>query len=180
MEQFNRRNFLTAGFASSLAFTLPNASKAWGVNDTRSLKLYNVHNKESVHTVYWRNGYYDKDGIEKLVHFFRDWRNGKMHYIDYGLYDILYTLQAELGIEDTGFKLISGYRSPETNAMLRRRSNGVAKTSLHMRGLAADIRPINVSLNTLRKKAVRLKEGGVGYYPSSNFIHVDTGRFRTW
>lgn len=176
----NRRSFISAGLASVLASSFPTITSAWAVNDTRTVKLFNVHNQEVINQVYWRNGYYHPEGLQALNHFFRDWRNNKQHNIDPQLYDILYALQIETGSQDSGLHLISGYRSPETNAMLRSRSNGVAKTSLHTRGLAADIRSPRAKLSTLRKTAVNLGEGGVGFYPKSNFIHVDTGRVRTW
>lgn len=180
MANLKRRQFLSSGFASVLASSFPSVVSAWAVNDTRTLKFFNIHNNEHIHCVYWRSGYYDPEGIKNLNYFFRDWRNDKLHHIDYNLFDLLHAIQVELGASDSGFKLISGYRSQETNAMLRRRSGGVARKSLHLKGLAADIRPVNVGLNSLRKAAINLKEGGVGYYPSSSFVHVDTGRVRFW
>lgn len=176
----NRRNFSLGLFSAVLATNMPKASSAWGINNTRAVKLYNIHNKEKIHTVYWRNGYYDSDGILKLTNFFRDIRTGGVHHIDPVVFDIIWTLQEELNLTESGLQLVSGYRSPETNAMLRKRSKGVAKNSLHMRGLAADITSYDVKLSTLKNTAKSLKEGGVGYYPKSHFVHVDTGDLRYW
>ena len=176
----NRRQFFGTGFASILSASFPSISSAWGINDARSVKVFNVHNQELVNVVYWRNGYYQPEGLQSLNYFFRDWRNNLQHQIDPSLFDILHAIQLYTRSELSGLHLISGYRSPQTNALLRSRSSGVAKNSLHMKGLAADIRSPNVDLSTLKKTAVSLKEGGVGYYPKSNFVHVDTGNVRYW
>ncbi|EPX83975.1 YcbK family protein [Salipiger mucosus] len=156
---------------------------AFGVNSVRVIEMWNTHpidgQHERVRVPYWRNGGYDPDGIALLDHFMRDWRDQQKKRIDPEVYDILYALQAELGGSE-GISLISGYRSPDTNEMLRRRSSGVAKYSKHVQGRAADIRIPGVALSTLRSKALALREGGVGYYPGSNFVHVDNGRVRQW
>ncbi len=109
----------------------------------------------------------------------RDFRTGDVHKIDPALLDLLYDLQERAGATRP-FEVISGYRSPQTNAALRRRSHGVAGSSLHMQGQAIDIRVGDVPLASLRRAALALRQGGVGYYPASNFVHVDTGRVRTW
>ena len=179
----DRRAFLSNLAVGSLAAALPNASAAFGVNSVRVIEMWNTHpingKHERVRVPYWRNGDYDWDGIAHLNYFMRDWRDERQKDIDPDVYDILYALQSELGGHD-GIHLISGYRSPQTNAMLRRRSSGVAKYSKHLDGRAADIRIPGVPLSTLRRKAVALREGGVGYYTSSNFVHVDNGRVRQW
>ena len=176
----NKRQFLNAGFSTLLASAFPTVSSAWAINDARSIKVFNVHNQELVNVVYWRNGYYQPEGLQSLNYFFRDWRNNTQYRIEPSLFDILHSIQVETKSDSSGLHLISGYRSPQTNSLLRSRSSGVAKNSLHMKGLAADIRSPNVKLTTLRKAAISLKEGGVGFYPKSNFVHVDTGTVRYW
>ncbi|WP_203595653.1 DUF882 domain-containing protein [Salipiger sp. PrR003] len=179
----NRRSFLASLAGGALSAALPQAATAFGVNSVRVLELRNTHpidgRIEHARVPYWRNGRYDARGLGLLNHMMRDWRNERVHKIDPELFDIFYALQTELRARE-GLHLISGYRSPETNAMLRSRSSGVAKHSLHMEGMAGDIRIPGVELHTLRKTAMNLQLGGVGYYPRSNFVHVDTGRVRTW
>ena len=109
----------------------------------------------------------------------RDFRTGDEHVIDPALLDLLHRLRLTLGAEHP-FEVISGYRSPKTNQMLREKSNGVAASSLHMAGKAIDIRVADVTLAALRTAAIDLRAGGVGYYPESQFVHVDTGRVRMW
>ncbi len=176
----DRRAFLGGITAASLSVSLPHAAEAFGINDTRALRLYNVHNRELVHVAYWRNGRYLRKGVRDLNHFFRDWRNNKEVEMATDLFDILYGVQQGLRVDESGIHLLSGYRSPETNAMLRRRSKNVAKTSLHMKGRAGDIRIPDVNLKNLHKAAKALNAGGVGYYGRSNFVHVDNGRVRYW
>lgn len=175
---FTRRGFLTGAMGAALFSSLPAAAEALGNRSVRAIKIHSVNRGEKTEVAYWRNGRYDADGLRKLRWVFRDWRNGQQHHMDPKLYDIIFSLQEGLG--EDHFDLISGYRSPATNAMLRRRSSGVAKNSLHLRGLAADLRPNRNSLSTMRSHARSLRAGGVGYYPSSNFVHVDTGRVRSW
>ena len=128
------------------------------------------------------NGQYQPDALARLNHLLRDFRTNEKRPIDPKLFDLLHELSTTLGT-DSPFHIISGFRSPVTNAMLRQRGGahtGVATTSLHMVGKAMDIRLPDVKLKTLREAAASLKRGGVGYYPSSNFVHVDTGRVRYW
>ena len=116
---------------------------------------------------------------KELVRFLRDFRTGDIHPIDHRLLDMLCRLQREFGSSGT-FEVISGYRSPATNNKLRNSSNGVAKKSLHMEGRAIDIRLSDVSTKKISAKAWTLQRGGVGYYSKSDFVHLDTGRVRTW
>jgi uncharacterized protein YcbK (DUF882 family) len=126
-----------------------------------------------------QGGRYLPDALGAVKHFLRDFRTGEEHGIDEGLLDILHTLKRETGTSRP-FEIISGYRSPKTNAMLRQHSEGVAAHSLHMNGQAVDVRLVDVPLARLRDRALALGRGGVGYYPTSNFVHVDTGRVRRW
>jgi uncharacterized protein YcbK (DUF882 family) len=145
----------------------------------RTLAFYHTHTGERAEITYWRDGEYLAENLQALNHLLRDHRTGEQTEMDRGLLDTLYALQLSLG-EPGEFEIISAYRSPKTNAMLRSKSDGVAKRSLHMQGKAIDIRVCSCDLLRLRKTAVSLKAGGVGYYPKSNFIHVDTGRVRYW
>ncbi len=147
--------------------------------DARRLFLKNLHTGDTVKTVYWENGRYIDDALAEARHAMRDWRNGAKHDMDTGLFDILHDLGARLET-DRPFQIISAYRSPATNAAMAARSSGVAKKSLHTLGKASDIRVEGVQLAHLRKAAASLGRGGVGYYPVSDFVHVDTGRVRQW
>jgi uncharacterized protein YcbK (DUF882 family) len=145
----------------------------------RRLTLRNLHTGEQARITYWAEGNYLNESLQEINQLLRDHRTGDIAQMDRELLDLLYRLQHRLENKNE-FEVISGYRSPKTNAMLRSKSNGVAKKSLHMQGKAIDIRLPGTSLKQLRKAAVTLKSGGVGYYPNSNFIHVDTGRVRYW
>jgi uncharacterized protein YcbK (DUF882 family) len=145
----------------------------------RSLALKNLHTGEVLDTVYWAEGAYRPDACRALNAVLRDWRTGDEIAMDPKLFDLLHTLRRKM-ISDSPFDLISGYRSPATNAKLRKKSKGVAKKSYHMRGMAVDIHLPDRSLSRLRKTALELKLGGVGYYPKSGFVHVDTGKVRSW
>jgi len=145
----------------------------------RSLSLYNLHTGESLKATYFEDGAYLPDAIEAMDHLLRDFRTGEAHPIAPGLLDLVSTLRGRLESEQT-VHVISGYRSPKTNAILRERSHGVAAHSLHMEGMAMDIRVPGVELAHLRDAALDLRRGGVGYYPDSDFVHVDIGRVRRW
>jgi uncharacterized protein YcbK (DUF882 family) len=178
----NRRDFLkksVAGTLAAIAFpnVLPASSKA--LREVRRLELYNIHTGEFVRATYWAEGEYIAEELERLSHLLRDYRTGDVHPMDRRLFDLLHTLQACCR-SPKPYHVISGYRSPFTNEMLRRRSRGVAKRSLHMQGRAIDINLPGVSLKHLHHAALSLRKGGVGYYPKSGFVHVDTGRVRHW
>lgn len=147
--------------------------------DVRRLSLHNLHTGDRLNAVYWENGAYVDEVLDRARFVMRDWRNGQQHSMDNGLFDIFHEL-ARRTDSDGALQLISGYRSAGTNAALHAQSSGVAKRSLHMQGKAADIRIEGVHLANLRKAAISLGRGGVGYYPTSNFVHVDTGRVRQW
>lgn len=145
----------------------------------RKVRLRNLHTGERLKATYWEDGKYISETMRDVAHFLRDHRTGDKHRIDAGLMDILYDLQLRTSNRKE-FHIISGYRSPKTNRMLGSRSGGVAKRSLHMHGRAIDIRLPGTDLHKLRKAALSMRAGGVGYYPQANFVHLDTGRFRTW
>ena len=147
--------------------------------EPRALRFLHTHTGESLAVEYARGGDYLPDALDTVNEFLRDFRTGDVHPIDRGLLDVLHRLSTLTGTSRP-FQVISGYRSPRTNAMLRRASTGVAGGSLHMRGMAIDIRLADIPLGKLRDAARALASGGVGYYPDSNFVHVDTGRVRNW
>jgi len=147
--------------------------------DAKRLFLHNLHTGDTVKTVYWANGDYIDGALAEARHALRDWRNGAQHDMDPELFDIFHELSTRLET-DRPFQIISGYRSPATNAKLHARSSGVAKNSLHTKGMATDIRVQGVQLRHLQRAALDVGRGGVGFYPVSNFVHVDTGRVRRW
>jgi len=147
--------------------------------EDRKICIYNLHTKEHQETIYWRNGKYIGSALKELDFMFRDHYNGSVKKIDRRLLDFLFEIQKKLGSNEP-FHLISGYRSKRTNARLRRSNKGVARKSLHIFGKAADIRLPEVGIKKLRRAAYELQAGGVGYYPSSNFVHIDVGRIRFW
>ncbi|HSV02934.1 MAG TPA: DUF882 domain-containing protein [Phenylobacterium sp.] len=145
----------------------------------RSLSLHNLHTGESLRATYFEDGAYLPDALEAMNHLLRDFRTGEAHPIAPGLLDLVSILRNRVESDQT-VQVISGYRSPATNAALRERSHGVAAHSLHMQGMAMDIRLPGVDLAHLRDAALDLRRGGVGYYPDSDFVHVDVGRVRRW
>lgn len=145
----------------------------------RNLALVNMHTGESLEITYFDGNAYIPDALGRINELMRDHRAEQVHDMSTTLLDTLHDLRANIGA-DQPFQLLSGYRSPQTNAMLRSKRTGVAKRSYHMQGLAADIRLQGFKLSALRKQALALKTGGVGYYPKSGFIHVDVGPVRAW
>ena len=146
---------------------------------TRSLAFEHTHTGETLSTVYFEGGTYVPSALESINVLLRDFRTETVYPIEPQLLDRLYTLQASIG-NDTAFQVICGYRSPQTNNMLRARSSGVAEHSLHMQGRAIDIRLPGVDTAQLAVLARRAVAGGVGYYRVSDFVHVDTGALRHW
>lgn len=146
---------------------------------TRALTFRHLHTGEALTVEYARGGDYWPDALQAIDRLLRDFRTGDVHQIDPRLLDLLHRLAGTIDPR-TRFEVISGYRSPTTNAALRRKSEGVAARSLHMVGQAIDIRVPGVRLPALHAAALDLGAGGVGYYPVSNFVHVDTGRVRRW
>jgi len=149
------------------------------VDEIRSLRFYHTHTQESLEVTYFKNGRYDEDALFSIRDFLADWRDGQQADIDPGLMDILWQIEQRTGHSDT-WEVISAYRSPKTNEMLRNNSSGVAKNSQHLLGHAIDVRLRGLELVRLRDTARELELGGVGFYPASEFVHVDTGRVRSW
>ena len=178
----SRRGILRA-FAVTAVAAAPTFSKAAGVlrgaGDVRRLKMYNGRTGESLDTIYWIDGSYIKDAKKEVDMFFRDWRRNEVKTIDFRTLDIM---AASHNLMDTSepYMLLSGYRPPATNAMLRSRSSGVAKNSLHMQGQAGDLRLGSRSIYQMAKAAQSCQAGGVGTYSGSNFVHMDCGAVRTW
>ena len=148
---------------------------------SKDLSFYNLHTGESLSVTYAANGKYIPDALQAIDHILRDFRTGEVKAIDPSLLDLLYTLSKRVGFTTRhSLHIISGYRSLQTNAMLRESSRGIAKNSYHIEGQALDFRAPPFCLSHLRKAALDLRGGGVGYYPRSNFLHVDVGEFRDW
>ena len=173
----NRRDFLkTSLLFGSIAF-IPSNSHAKRLE--KRLSLYNIHTAERVDAIYWANGEYIYDEIANLEYILRDFRAHQVHPIDVSLFDYLHEIYSLVGAKKDIY-IISGYRSKRTNSLLRHVSRGVAKKSYHMQGKAIDIRIPDVRLSALKYAALSLRRGGVGYYPRSNFVHIDTGTPRYW
>ena len=189
-QPLNRRAFLGFGAAVAAAALTPGVARASTPAGARRaakaperfLSLFNTHTGERLRTVYCCDGAYQIDALEAINHILRDFRANEVRAIDTNLLDLLHELGGTLET-DQPFHIISGYRSPQTNLMLQARGgaqSGVASGSLHTVGKAIDLRVPGVRLEKLRAAAQALKLGGVGYYPGSNFVHVDTGRVRYW
>lgn len=178
LRAYSRRRLLGAGAAAMFAATFP-ARAVFSRAAGRSLAFENLHTGETLHTVYWADGGYVPGALREIDRILRDHRTGEVLPIDTALMDLLYSLNRRLA-SDAPFGVISGYRSPATNARLRGAGAGVAVHSLHTVGRAIDIRLPGRSLTDLRDAALALRAGGVGYYPRSAFVHVDTGRVRSW
>jgi uncharacterized protein YcbK (DUF882 family) len=149
-------------------------------HEVRRLRLYHTHTDESIDVVYRDGDEYVPEAIDQLDHFLRDSRTGAVHHFDPRLFDLLSDLTASLGRPDAEIEVICGYRTPGTNAYLRRRSRRVAEHSLHMEAEAIDIRLPGVTTRELQSAALALHRGGVGYYGRSQFVHVDVGPIRRW
>ena len=178
----SRRTFLTAGLAAAVACFSPYkafASVLKAFPPEKALAFYNTHTGETLKSVYWEQGTYVPQALAEINHILRDHRTGEVREIEPALLDLLCALHQKLG-SAAPFSIISGYRSPETNSHLSSKSKGVAKNSMHLLGKAIDIRLPGHELKTLQRAAVDLRRGGVGYYPSSDFVHVDVGRVRYW
>lgn len=182
LELISRRGILGAFAATSVA-AAPVMANAFGflrgAGDMRRIRMYNGRTGENLDTVYWVNGKYVREALNEINMFMRDWRTGTSIGIDPRAIDVAAASHRLLQTNEP-YMLLSGYRSPQTNAMLRRGSRGVAKKSLHMDGKAADLRLKSRSVGQMYKAAVSCKAGGVGKYSRSNFVHMDCGPVRTW
>lgn len=160
---------------------LPTARTASAVPAAENrLRLFHTHTLETLDIVYRRGNAYIPEALEKLNRFLRDHRTGDVHRYNPRVFDLLHSALAAVGRQDAVLEIICGYRTPWSNEYLRKNSAGVAKKSLHMRAEAIDVRLPGTPLAKFRDAVLALKQGGVGYYPASNFIHVDVGRVRRW
>lgn len=173
------RALATGALAAGGLAALSSRARAQVPGEARRLVFHNTHTAETLRVVYCRDGAYCGDALSSIEHVLRDHRTGDVHPIDPNLLDLLHDV-ATTCERDAEFEVISGYRSPATNAKLHERSNGVAQRSLHMDGRAIDVRLVGCDLARLRDHALGMQRGGVGYYRSSQFVHLDTGRVRTW
>ncbi|HXQ13776.1 MAG TPA: DUF882 domain-containing protein [Caulobacteraceae bacterium] len=174
-----RRKLIAAGLGLAGGLAAAPAALAALAAPTRRLAFNNLHTGETLDVAYYENGCYVGDALAEVNHVLRDFRTGDVHVIEPRLLDLLTVLAASLETK-SAFGVISGYRSPQTNAMLHEQSGQVASGSLHMQGQAIDIRLPGVDSATVRDAALKLAIGGVGYYPTSDFVHVDVGRVRRW
>ena len=177
----SKRRFMQLGLAAtagvivqpSLVLAAPSAPKM------KELAFYNLHTDEKLRVTYWKEGRFDRAALSKINHILRDFRTGDSYPISANLIDLLHDLQQKMHT-DAIIEIISGYRSPKTNAALANNSDGVARRSYHMKGLATDIRMQGVSLRRIQTAALFMRRGGVGFYPRSDFVHVDVGPVRAW
>jgi uncharacterized protein YcbK (DUF882 family) len=158
--------------------SLTQIGNARGAHERR-LSFYHTHTRESLDIVFFENGEYIESALEEINRYLRDFRTGDVAIIDPKLLDLIYEIRESLGSNGT-YEVISAYRSPKTNQILRNRSKGVVKNSQHLLGTAIDVRLEDVPTKKLRDAALAMERGGVGYYRISNFVHIDTGRVRRW
>ncbi len=179
---FTRRGLLAA-FAATAVAAAPTCSNAFGflrgAGDIRRIRMYSGRTGETMDTIYWIEGEYIPEALNEITYFMRDWRSDKTKEIDPRTLDIAAAAHRLLDVSEP-YMLLSGYRTPQTNAMLRSSSRGVAKNSLHMRGQAADLRLRSRSVSQMYRAASACEAGGVGKYSRSNFVHMDCGPIRTW
>lgn len=182
-ELWTRRRWIQAAAVTGAGLSVARFAGATPLpraGDDRAIQLFNTHTNEALDVVYKRDGVFDRGALQALDNLLRDHRNGAIHVIDPGLYDQLFALAHSAHCK-VSFEVISGYRSPESNAkMSSAPGSGVAKKSLHMAGRAMDVRLRGCDCANLRDLAISAARGGVGYYQRSDFVHIDTGSFRTW
>ncbi|SLN41392.1 Peptidase M15 [Roseivivax jejudonensis] len=178
----SRRGLLKA-FAATTLTAAPTFANAAGFlrggGDIRRIKMYSGRTGERIDMIYWVEGDYIADAVKEITYFMRDWRNDQVKDIDLRTIDIMAAAHNMMDCSEP-YMLISGYRSPATNAMLRSRSSGVAKNSRHLKGEAADLRLSSRSVNQMARAAAACRAGGVGRYTGSNFVHMDCGPVRSW
>lgn len=177
------RRALLGAFAATAVVAAPTYSKAAsflrGAGDIRRIRMYASRSGERVDTIYWVEGKYIPEALDEINFLMRDWRSGSVKDIDLRTVDIMAASHNMLDVTEP-FTLLSGYRSPKTNAMLRARSRSVARNSLHMEGQAADLRLASRSVSQIARAAAACHSGGVGKYSRSNFVHMDCGPVRIW
>ncbi|WP_299675412.1 DUF882 domain-containing protein [uncultured Roseobacter sp.] len=177
------RRALLGAFAATAITAAPTFANAAGFlrggGDIRRIKMYSGRTGERIDMIYWIEGEYVRDAVKEINHFMRDWRTDGVTSMDLRTIDIMSAAHNLLDASEP-YMLLSGYRSPQTNAMLRSRSRGVAKNSLHMKGQAADLRLSSRTVSQVARAAAACRGGGVGKYTRSNFVHMDCGVVRTW
>ena len=177
------RRGLLGAFTATALIAAPTYSNAFGflrgAGDIRRIRMHSGRTGESIDTIYWIEGKYIKEAMAEINHFMRDWRSGAKVNIDVRTIDIMAAAHRLMDVSEP-YMMLSGYRSPQTNAMLRSRSRGVAKDSLHVHGKAADLRLKSRSVGQMAKAAEACASGGVGRYSRSNFVHMDCGPVRSW
>lgn len=177
------RRALLSMFAATVVTAAPTYTNAAGFlrggGDIRRIRMHSGRTGERIDMIYWIEGDYIKDAVKEVHHFMRDWRTNDVKAIDLRTVDIM---AAAHNLMDTSepYMLLSGYRSPKTNEMLRRRGSGVAKKSLHLKGQAADLRLSSRSVSQMARAAAACNAGGVGRYSRSDFVHMDCGPIRSW
>lgn len=177
----SRRDFLRLlGVGTAAIMTAPSISLASTRKPERVLSFYNLHTGEKVKASYWVNGRYIPSELARINHILRDYREDTQIRMDVHLLDALFQLQQKLHVPKREIHVVSAYRSPKTNAMLREASAGVAKKSMHLEGKAIDLRIPGVDLRHVYNGAKSMQAGGVGYYAKSDFVHIDTGKVRYW
>ncbi len=177
------RRALLGAFAATAVTAAPVYSNAFGflrgAGDVRRIKMYSGRTGENIDMIYWIEGEYIKEALKEVNYFMRDWRQNSATNMDTRTIDIMSAAHNLMKVNEP-YMLLSGYRSPKTNAMLRSRSGGVAKNSLHMKGQAADLRLKSRSVGQMARAAASCSAGGVGRYSGSNFVHMDCGVVRSW
>lgn len=181
----SRRGFLSAGLGLAAATVatgavMKPAEVLAAVGGPRRLSLRNMNTGEKFSSVYWRDGYYVQDSLQKLNILLRDHRANEVHRIDPQLFDLLTAMGQRMSLGGSEIQIVSAYRAPRTNALRAAESRGVAQNSFHIQGMALDIRLPGRDLKGIYNTAVSMGEGGVGFYRRSGFVHVDTGPVRTW
>lgn len=168
-------------YGSLLAIAMPELTTAAvrRFPSHKTLAFQNTNTGDKLQLTYFEQGSYIEDALNEISYLLRDFHTGDVHPIDPALLDQLYDLKTLLGVKKP-FHIVSGYRSPFTNAKLRKKSHAVAKHSLHMQGRAIDIRIDGIGTKVIRNAALAMRRGGVGYYPKADFVHLDTGDIRSW
>ncbi len=174
-----RRRFLQLGLTAVACGIATPAFAVPHIKGARTLDFHNLHTDERLHVTYWKDGSYDRAALSKINRILRDHYSGDVYPMNVRLMDLLYDLQHRVK-NDRPIEIVSGYRSPKTNMMLASYSDGVAKNSYHTKGMAIDIRMHGTPLNKIHNVALDMRRGGVGYYPDSQFVHVDVGPLRRW
>lgn len=177
------RRALLRAFAATVVVAAPTYSGAAGFlrggGDVRRLRMYSGRTGEKIDMIYWIEGQYIPEAMSEITNFMRDWRTGTIKPIDTRTVDIMAASHNLMEVSEP-YMLLSGYRSPQTNAMLRETSSGVARNSLHLQGQAADLRLATRSVSQMARAAASCNAGGVGRYSGSNFVHMDCGPVRIW